>query len=324
MVETGHATDHKLGLPVWSLYGETRKPTATMLEGLDAVLVDIQDVGTRVYTFIWTLKLLMEGCGERGVRVIVLDRPNPVGAQAVEGNLLEEENASFVGLDAIPMRHGMTVGELALWFTRFGGVKCELEVVRMEGYRRAASFAETGLPWVMPSPNMPTADTALVYPGTVLLEGTTASEGRGTTRPFELFGGPWGKPEELAKTLERENLPGVVFRSVVFQPTFQKWAGKNCLGAQLHVTDATAFKPYLTGIAILKTFWSLCRSEGFGWREPPYEYESEKLPIDMLIGSKAARAMVESGAPLAEIEKSWLGKLEKWKETRRECLLYQD
>jgi uncharacterized protein YbbC (DUF1343 family) len=323
MVESGHGSDPRLRLPVWSLYGETRKPAPEMLEGLDTLIVDIQDVGTRVYTFIWTLKLAMEACGERGIRVVVLDRPNPIGAEEVEGNVLEPEHSSFVGLLGIPMRHGMTIGEVALWFVRHGGVSCDLTVVRMEGYGRKMHWEETGRPWVITSPNLPTPDTALVYPGTVLLEGTNASEGRGTTRPFELVGGPWGGPEELAGELGTLGLPGVHFRPVVFLPTFQKWGGTNCKGVQLHVTDKAAFKPYLTGLAILRTLWKLYRREGFAWKSPPYEYETEKLPIHMLLGSSRVREALEAGEPLAQIEKGWQKELDEWKETRRECLLYQ-
>lgn len=322
MVETPHAVDPVLGIPVWSLYAETRKPTPRMLEGIDVLLVDLTDVGTRVYTFVWTLYLAMEACGEAGVRVLVLDRPNPIGGAAVEGNPLEMEFASFVGLAPIPMRHGMTIGELALWFTRYSGVKCEVEVVRAEGWRRDMAHSATGLPWAMPSPNMPAAETALVYPGMVLLEGTNASEGRGTTRPFELFGGPWGKPEELALALNSLKLPGAHFRPVVYAPTFHKWAGAPVHGAFLHVTDAGAFRPYLTGLAVLSTFWRLYSEEGFAWRNPPYEYEEHELPIHLLLGSRRLRKSIEHGEPLEAFEAGWSESLNVWKSERAACLLY--
>lgn len=322
MVETPHAVDPVLGLPVWSLYAETRKPSPRMLEGLDVMLVDLTDVGTRVYTFIWTLYLTMQACGESSVRVVVLDRPNPIGGAAVEGNPLEMEYSSFVGLAHIPMRHGMTVGELALYFVKYCGITCDLEVVRCVEWRRSALHAVTGLPWAMPSPNMPTPETALVYPGMVLLEGTNASEGRGTTRPFELFGGPWGKSEELAIELNSLGLPGAHFRPVVFAPTFHKWSGVPVNGAFLHITDSEAFKPYLTGLAVLKTLWRLYSDDGFAWRAPPYEYEEHESPIHLLLGSRALREGLERGTPLADLERGWMESLSEWKSEREECLLY--
>lgn len=322
MIESPHALDPALGIPVWSLYAETRKPTPRMLDGVDALIVDITDVGTRVYTFIWTLYLAMEACAELGKRVIVLDRPNPIGGDAVEGNLLDPAVRSFVGLAPIPMRHGMTVGELAIWFRKRCGVDCGLTVVRAKGWERERDFAATGLPWLMPSPNMPSVDTALVYPGGVLLEGTNASEGRGTTRPFELFGGPWGKPEELARELNALDLPGAHFRPVVYVPTFHKWAGVNVNGAFLHVTDGRVFRPYRAGLAILSTLWRLYAGEGFAWREPPYEYEEHELPIHLLLGSRAVREGIESGVSLESMESGWFEALNVWRSEREECLLY--
>jgi uncharacterized protein YbbC (DUF1343 family) len=334
MVETGHARDPALGIPVWSLYGDTRVPTDEMLAMIDVLLVDIQDVGTRVYTFIWTLRLALAACGRKGVRVVVLDRPNPIGGTQVEGNLIDPKFSSFVGLEPIPMRHAMTVGELARWFVKFRGVQCELDVVELAGWRRPMYWLDTGLPWVMPSPNMPTPDTAVVYPGTVLFEGTNASEGRGTTRPFELVGGPWGRHGQLADAMTsaeississaagRQNLPGVHFRAVTFEPTFHKWTNTPTFGVQLHVTDRAVFKPYLTGLALLSAFWSLYSDEGFSWRAPPYEYEEVKLPIHLLVGSEAVREGLEAGVPVAELERGWSEELKEWEEERRACLLY--
>ncbi|MBI5445260.1 MAG: DUF1343 domain-containing protein [Deltaproteobacteria bacterium] len=322
MVESRHGRDRRTGLPVWSLYSETRKPTGEMLDGIDVLVADLQDVGTRVYTFVWTLRLVMEACGERGVRVVVLDRPNPLGGAAVEGNRLVPECASFVGLDPVPMRHGMTPGELALWFRGERGVSCELSVVPLEGWRREMLWPETGLPWVMPSPNMPVFETALVYPGTVLFEGTTASEGRGTTRPFEIVGGPWVDGEALAEELRRTPLPGAVFRPVGFQPTFQKWAGRPCGGVQIHVTEPRAYRPYRTGIALLGLLWRRYRSTGFGWREPPYEYEKERLPINLLLGDERVREELEAGCTAEELESGWAEGLSAWEEERAPYLLY--
>ncbi|GAB4269952.1 MAG: DUF1343 domain-containing protein [Deferrisomatales bacterium] len=322
MVESPHGVDAKLGVPVWSLYSKTRKPTPEMLEGIDALLVDLQDVGARVYTFAWTLRLAMEACGEADVRVVVLDRPNPLGG-AAEGNRLRAEWASFVGLEPVPMRHGLTLGELARWFRDCRGVACDLEVVPMAGWRRSMRWSGTGRPWVLPSPNMPTPDTALVYPGTVLLEGTTASEGRGTTRPFEIFGAPWVDPEALAEELNRLGLPGVVFRPLVFVPAFQKWAGRPCGGTQIHVTDPARFRPYATGLRILSTLWRTGCDRGFGWRAPPYEYETRRLPIHLLLGDVGVRRALEGEADLEELEAGWEADLEAWREEVAPVLLYR-
>ncbi len=321
MVETAHGRDPVLGVPVWSLYARTRKPTPEMLAGLDVLLVDLQDVGTRVYTFVWTLRLALEACAEAGVRVVVLDRPNPLG-RAVEGNLLRPEWSSFVGMEPIPMRHGLTPGELALWFRDRRGVSCDLDVVPVSGWDPRALWPATGRPWVMPSPNMPTFATALVYPGTVLLEGTNASEGRGTTRPFELLGGPWVDGEHLARRLEALGIQGAAFRPTAFQPTFQKWAGRTCGGVQIHVTDPTSFRPYRAGLAVLKVLWDEYRTEGFGWRDPPYEYETERLPLDLLLGDRRLREGLEAGTSLGELEGLWEGDEEVWRQTTRDFLLY--
>ncbi len=321
MVETPHVVDPVLGVPVWSLYADRREPTNEMLRGLDALVVDLWDVGCRVYTFAWTLRLAMEACGRAGVRVVVLDRPNPLGG-AVEGNPLRPEWTSFVGLEPVPMRHGLTVGELARWFAGVRGVACDLEVVPVGGWRRSRMWPELGRPWVLPSPNMPTFDTALVYPGTVLLEGTTASEGRGTTRPFELVGAPWVDADDLARRLGRFGLPGAAFRPVGFEPTFQKWAGTACGGVQVHVTDPAAFRPYRTGLAVLRALWDQGRDRGFGWRPPPYEYETDRLPIHLLLGDDRVRAGIEAGADPEELEAGWQEDLAAWLDGREPALLY--
>lgn len=323
MVESPHGVDRRLGIPVWSLYGEVRKPTRAMLDGLDVLLVDLQDVGTRVYTFPWTLRLVLEACGEAGVRVLVLDRPNPLGGTLVEGNRLGAGWESFVGLEPVPMRHGLTLGELALWFRGERGVRCDVDVVPLGGWRRDMLWGETGRPWVLPSPNMPTPETAVVYPGTVLLEGTNASEGRGTTRPFEIVGGPWVDADELARTLGHNDLPGVTFRPLSFLPTFQKWAARPCGGVQLHVTEPGAFRPYRTGLALLAALWRLCRDAGFGWRTPPYEYEADRLPIHLLLGSEGLREAVEAGADPRDLEMGWAEDVRSWEEERQPYLLYR-
>ena len=308
MIEWRGFRDPYLGIPVHSLYGEHRKPTAEMLDGLDTLVIDLQDVGARYYTFIWTMLLCLEACAETGKRVIVLDRPNPLGGELVEGNVLDPEYRSFVGLAPIPMRHGLTIGELAGFFVAWRGLDVELEVMWMEGWSRAQDFEATGLPWVLPSPNMPTTDTAYVYPGACLLEGTNLSEGRGTTRPFELFGAPFIDGRRLAAVLQAWNLPGCRFRPVSFEPTFHKFGGQVCGGVQVHVIDRALFEPvvtYTAAIAAIAGLWP----EGFAWKQPPYEYEAHKLPIDILAGGTRWREQVESGSTPWQTKAGWLEEL---------------
>ncbi len=300
MIESDHYLDPVTRMPVHSLYGEVRKPTPEMLDGLDAVLFDLQDVGVRVYTFVWTMALAMEACAEAGVRFVVLDRPNPVGGVKREGPVLREAYRSFVGLHPVPLRHGLTCGELARWLNDGRGIGCELAVIPCDGWHRDTSWGDTGLPWVMPSPNLPTVDSCIVYAGMVLLEGTNLSEGRGTTRPFELFGAPWLDSAALVARLTRARLPGVAFRPCHFEPTFQKHAGQLCGGAQLHVADRNAFEPVRAAVEILVAVRALA-PQRFEWRPPPYEYEERLLPIDILWGSAALREAVDAGATAAEI-----------------------
>ncbi|MEM7413959.1 MAG: DUF1343 domain-containing protein [Gemmatimonadota bacterium] len=294
MIESDHYLDPVTGLPVHSLYSEVRKPTPEMLAGLDAVVFDLQDVGVRVYTFVWTMALIMEACAESGVRVVVLDRPNPVGLSAREGSVLRSGFESFVGLHPIPLRHGLTAGELARWLVGARGIDCALDVIECSGLTRSMTWQEMGLPWVMPSPNLPTIDSCVVYPGMVLLEGTNLSEGRGTTRPFELFGAPWLDAEALVKSAADSIGPGVRLRAVHFEPTFQKHAGRVCGGAQLHVTDPGLFQPVRATVALLAAVKRLA-PEDFAWRNPPYEYEEDLAPIDILWGSSLLREGVDAG-----------------------------
>lgn len=321
MIEWQSFTDSRTGLQAYSLYGETRKPTAEMLAEVDALVFDVQDVGTRVYTFIYTMALAMAAAREAGKGFVVLDRPNPIGGAQLEGNLHEAEFHSFVGMYPIPMRHGMTVGELARLFNEEFGIGCELEVVRMEGWRREMYFDETGLPWVLPSPNMPTLETAIVYPGAVMFEGTQVSEGRGTTRPFEIIGAPYIDPHDLLVEVRREALPGVVFRPLHFQPTFHKFAGELCGGLQMHVSDRRRFKPVISSIAIISALQRLYPRE-FAWKEPPYEYVFNKLPFDVINGSASICEQIEMGTPIAEIEALWQEPLKAFAERRRAYLLY--
>jgi uncharacterized protein YbbC (DUF1343 family) len=273
----------RLQIPVYSLYSEHREPTAEMLDGLDVLLVDLQDVGSRYYTFIWTLYLCMRACEKCGIAVIVLDRPNPINGVDIEGPVLSPAYKSFVGMHSIPVRHGRTIGELARQFRDETFPNCELRVLTMKNWERAMWFDETGLPWVMPSPNMPTLETAMVYPGMCLLEATNFSEGRGTTRPFEIFGAPFIEAAKLCGELNALQLPGVFFRETYFQPTFQKFAGELCAGAQVHVTDRDEFRPFLTGVEIIQCIRKFY-PERFQWKQPPYEYEWNRLPIEILIG----------------------------------------
>lgn len=282
MIEWTGYVHPQWGIPVHSLYGEHREPTPGMLAGLDALVVDLQDVGARYYTFIWTLYLCMQACARANISVVVLDRPNPIG-DATEGPILDPAYRSFVGLHPVPVRHGKTLGELAVQFREEAFPECDLHVLPMQEYDPRGFFEDTGLPWVPPSPNMPTVDTAVVYPGMCLFEATNVSEGRGTTRPFELFGAPWIDARDLCAKLDREGLPGVRFREAYFQPTFHKFAGQLCGGAHIHVTDRKSFLPFWTAVNILNRLREDYH-EFFLWKDPPYEYEREKLPVEILIG----------------------------------------
>ncbi len=321
MIETDHSTDAQTGLPVYSLYSETREPTEAMLEKVDAIVFDLQDVGCRIYTFVYTMANCMRAAKKFGKRVVVCDRPNPINGVAVEGNVTEKEFTSFVGQFEIPTRHGMTCGELAKLFNEHFGIGCELEVVPMDGWQREMWFEDTGLPWVMPSPNIPTVDTCVVFPATVHVEGTEISEGRGTTRVFELNGAPYIDPYAWTVELEKFNFPGVAFRQTYFRPTFQKWAGQTCGGLQLHVTNRETFTPVIVGIAMIKTAYDLYPEE-FQWKQDAYEYEFDKNPFDVVSGTDKIRKAIETGASIAEIATGWTAKLNAFKQLRDNYLLY--
>ena len=322
MVETPHGDDARRQVPVYSLYSETREPTAEMLRGVDALIVDLQDIGARIYTYIYTMANCMRAAARHGVPIIICDRPNPIGGTAVEGARLQPGWESFVGQFPIPMRHGMTIGELAVLFNDAFGIGASLEVVRMEGWTRDMYADATGLPWVMPSPNMPTLDTAIAYPGTVLFEGTMLSEGRGTTRPFELVGAPWIDAERFAGEMNGAALGGVYFRPAGFEPTFQKHAKQPCGGCQIHVTDRGAFQPVITGVALIDMFRRLDHGR-VAWRQPPYEYEHDKMPIDILAGSDVLRRQIESGMPIREIAESWQDDETAFRRLRAPYLMYE-
>lgn len=320
MIETPHRDDPARRVPIYSLYSETREPTAGMLRGLDLLVIDLQDIGARIYTYIYTMANCLRAAARHGVPVIVTDRPNPIGGD-VEGASLVPGYESFVGQFPIPMRHGMTMAELAQLFNDHFDIGASLEVVKMEGWRRGVYADGTGLPWVMPSPNMPTLETAVVYPGTVLFEGVMLSEGRGTTRPFELVGAPWIDAERFADAMNAHQLPGVYFRPAVFEPTFQKYVRQTCGGAQLHVIDRHAFRPVITGAALIQTFRTASR-EKFAWRQPPYEYEHDKMPIDILAGSDVLRRQIEQDVPIRDIADGWREDEETFLQLRQRFLLY--
>ncbi|HEY6121252.1 MAG TPA: DUF1343 domain-containing protein, partial [Pyrinomonadaceae bacterium] len=321
IIETAHGVDRMTGLPVHSLYSETREPTESMLADIDVLIFDMQDVGCRIYTFVYTLANCMRAAGRLGKKVLVCDRPNPINGVGVEGNVLEPEQASFVGQFAIPTRHGMTVGELAQLFNQHFGIGCDLEVIPMDGWAREDWMDETDAPWVLPSPNMPTVDSATVFPGTVHFEGTQMSEGRGTTRPFELIGAPYVVPEEYAEALNAMRFPGVFFRSCVFQPTFQKHGGVSCGGVQIHVTDRSQFQPVVTGIAMVQTAYEMYK-ENFRWKEPPYEYVYDQNPFDVISGTTRIRAAIEQGTSISAIKNEWQPALKEFESTRERYLAY--
>lgn len=331
MVESRHGTHPRTGLPILSLYGEMREPSPDMLAGLDAVLIDVPDVGTRVYTFLITALYVIRAAARAGVPVWVLDRPNPIGGELVDGPVLDPRFESFVGLIPVPLQHGLTAGEYALLGKRLLRLEGELHVVAAQGWRRRMMQDETGLPWVMPSPNLPTLDTALVYPGGVLLEGTQLSEGRGTTRPFELCGAPWIDPHavetQMFRWMEEDRSPreaclqGFVLREAAYEPTFHKFASQTVRGFQMHVTDRRLFRPVVAYTALLAAIRHT-HPDLFTWRQPPYEYEEEKMPIDLLYGTDRVRETIDAGAAPIELVRLWESECARFREERQSCLLY--
>ena len=321
MIESAHMEDPLLRIPVFSLYGETRHPTREMFETFDVLLVDLQDVGTRVYTFIYTLSYCMEAAKAFGKKVVILDRPNPVGGTAVEGDLLDPAFTSFVGRYPIPMRHGLTIGELALLFNGKFGIGCDLTIIPMDGWMREMVFTDTGLPWVAPSPNLPTPDSALVYPGQVIFEGTNISEGRGTTLPFEQFGAPFLRPEEMLSFLGKDPLPGAVLRPVGFEPTSNKWAGTLCKGFQIHVTQPDRYNALGAALRLLRAMMALYPGD-FAFKTPPYEYDWEHLPLDLILGNSETRQRLGALEPVEALEASWQKDLLSFETLRQEVMLY--
>lgn len=316
-VEIGASVDPRTGLPIYSLYGETRRPTPAMLEGLDALIFDIQNVGVRYATYISTMAYAQEAAAEAGLRFVVLDRPNPISGTHIEGNLLESAFASFVGVHPLPIRHGMTVGELARLFAAERRWPEPL-VVSMRGWRRLQWFDQTGLPWVQPTPNLPTLDSVTLYAGTCLIEGTNISEGRGTTTPFETIGAPWIDPFRLSESLERSNLPGIAFRPAYFTPMFSKHAGVLCAGVQIHLTEREVARPVELGLHLLYALRELAPN-AFDWR---YAADGSYF-IDLLLGSDRPRRALDAGASVAEVMAGWDEAVHSFEQRRLPFLLYE-
>ena len=317
--------DERTGLPVVSLYGtdvQSLRPAPEHLEGLDVLVCDLQDIGSRYYTYVWTVAHCLEAAAAQGIEVVVCDRPNPLGGEAVEGGTVRDGFESFVGHHPVSNRHGMTLGELIHMYRGVRQVDASLTVVELRGWRRGMLFDACDLPWVMLSPNMPTLDTALVYPGLCLVEGTELSEGRGTTRPFELVGAPYIEPHELASALEELSVPGVAFRPAWFLPQFQKWAGVNCGGVQLHITDRHAFRPYLTGVALIATVRRLY-PDVFKWRTRAYEFVSDKPAFDLLAGNDLLRRRIEEGADTPTLRATWQAEEDAFGAERADYLRYR-
>ena len=322
MIESNHADDPGTGVPIFSLYSQARRPTKEMFDLFDVLVIDLFDVGTRVYTFLYTMAYCLEAAAEFNKKVLVLDRPNPVGGELLEGNIIHQDCFSFVGLYPIPMRHGLTFGELALLLNNHFNIGADLEIIPMQGWQRHMLYRDTELPWVFPSPNMPSPATALVYPGQVIWEGTNISEGRGTCLPFELFGAPFLEHDEILHKIEKSaDLPGCFLRPLIFEPTSNKWTGLACKGFQIHIIDPAIFRPYRTSLALLQAVM-LLYPEAFAYKSPPYEYDYERLPMDLILGDRHVRQALEQGESIMDMEKSWQNDLDIFKKLRQEVFLY--
>lgn len=324
MIEWESTSDPLLGIPVHSLYGEHRKPTPEMLHGLEALVVDLQDVGARLYTYIWTVKLCMEACADAGVPVYILDRPNPIGRVQADGPVLREDYFTFVGGASIPLCHRMTIGEMAVWIRGKYIPGCELHVIRAEGWRRNSLYHETELPWVLPSPNMPSPQTALVYPGTVLAEALNLSEGRGTVIPFEVTGAPFINGHRLLQEMRSRKIQGCSFRMHDYIPTFHKFAGQFCRGIQIHVTDASLFRPVATALHLLDAIIKTCPAGSLTFNPPPYEYEYKLMPFDILAGDGRMREVLENGLSLSDEISRWDASIADFRSDFRQMALYDE
>jgi uncharacterized protein YbbC (DUF1343 family) len=320
-VRSSDRAQARSGTRIISLYSRTYRPKIRALQDLDVIVIDLQDIGTRYYTFVWTALVMIEQAAQYGKKVYVLDRPNPLNGMATEGPVLEPDYRSFVGLHPIPVRHGMTIGELCTLLNEELHLNAELEIIRMSGWQRKYYYPDTGFFWTSPSPNMPSFDTALVYPGMCLLEGTNVSEGRGTTRPFQFFGAPWIDPFDLVRALRKQNIPGTAFRPLYFQPTFHKYRRTMCGGAEILVTKRDRFKPTFTGLEIIQTIHRLYPRR-FRWLDPPYEYEKEKMPFDILIGNSWVREGITRHSTITNLQRRWHKALQRFVQKRKMYLLY--
>jgi uncharacterized protein YbbC (DUF1343 family) len=323
MIEWQSQMHPQYKVPLFSLYGENRKPTPAMLDEIDVLIIDLQDVGARLYTYIWTVKLCMEACSERGIPVVVLDRPNPVGILPFDGPILKKEFFTFVGGASIPLCHRMTTGEMALWIKEYYYPECDLHVEWMKNWKRSSLFSQTGLPWVLPSPNMPTEKTAVVYPGTVLIEALNLSEGRGTTIPFELFGAPFINAFKLKKNLDARQITGCKFRIHNFIPAFHKFAGELCEGLQIHVTDIKDYRPVCTALEIFDAIIETSPGE-LKFNPPPYEYEYKLMPFDILAGDSGMRTVLTDRKSLAIEKERWRSEMEDFIKEFRKIAYYDD
>jgi uncharacterized protein YbbC (DUF1343 family) len=321
MIETGHSLDRALNIPVFSLYSDHREPLGDMLDLIDVLLIDLQDAGTRVYTFASTMLNCMKAAKNAGKKIVVLDRPNPLGGIVTEGNLLKSELFSFVGPCAIPMRHGLTMGEMALMFDDVFKLEAGPEIIPMSAWNRRMLWHDTGLRWIMPSPNMPVPETAYVYPGQVIWEGTNLSEGRGTCRPFEIFGAPYLDAMLIRERLAPEATDGCLLQDITFRPTFNKWEGRLCKGFMIHILDHEVFRPYLMAIALLRAIIEI-HSQEFQWKNPPYEYDFERMPIDLILGDRELRETIETGGDILKISSRWISENRDYDAWRKGYLLY--
>jgi uncharacterized protein YbbC (DUF1343 family) len=324
MIEWRSSVHPLYRIPVYSLYGEHRKPTPEMLAGLDAFIIDLQDVGARLYTYVWTVKLCMEACAEAGIPVWILDRPNPVGLIQFDGPVLKEDYFTFVGGASIPLCHRMTLGEMALWIREKHSINCSLKIVWMKNWRRQSLFDQTGLPWILPSPNMPTLSTAIVYPGMVLAEALNMSEGRGTTIPFELSGAPYIDSEKMKFNLDEKKIPGCVFRVHNFIPTFNKYSGQVCNGLQIHVTDPSVFLPVMTAYEVFSAVIETSPPGSLKFNDPPYEYEYKLMPFDILSGDSIMRSALLNGVPARIERERWKDEIEQFEYEFRQLSAYPE
>ena len=322
MIESEDIVDPVLKVPAFSLYGKTRCPDQDMYDLIDTLIIDLQDVGTRVYTFTSTLSYCMEAARRYGKRILVLDRPNPLGGSKIEGNCLTDPCRSFVGRYPIPMRHGMTIAEFAGMINDHFNIGCDLHISPMKGWKRHMLFVDTGLPWIAPSPNLPTPASAMVYPGQVIWEGTNVSEGRGTTQPFECFGAPYIKPQKLLSHMGIRDLPGIILRETAFEPTSNKWHGSLCRGLHIHVLNSESYKPYETALFLLHAVITN-HKKSFQWKNPPYEYEFERLPMDLIVGDSGLRKQLEGLNDPSEIFDSWKPALEQFSSLSKRYHLYE-